>query len=92
MSAVEQLEGSITCPHARPVGQYGELAAVADRKVLRGVIGHAPAGADEAELYLSLVYWLPPVPTPCSYILYMVGVAVIARHEGRSLKLSKDPP
>ncbi len=92
MSAVEQLEGSITCPQARPVGQYGELAAAADCKVLRGVIGHAPAGADEAALYLTLVQWLPPVPTPCSYTLYMLGVAVIAGREGRSLKLSKDPP
>ena len=64
MSAVEQFEGGVICPHARPVGQYGELAAVADQEVLRGVVGHPPAGTDEAALYLSLVRWLPPFPTP----------------------------
>ena len=64
MSAVEQLEGGVICPHARPVGQYGQLAAVAHHKALRGVIGHLPASADKATLYLSLVRWLSPFPIP----------------------------
>jgi hypothetical protein len=64
MSAVEKLEGGVSCPHAKPVGQYGQLAAIADQEVLRGVVGHPPASADEAALYLYLVRWLPPFSTP----------------------------
>jgi hypothetical protein len=50
--------------------------------VLRGVVGHPPAGADEAALYLSLVRWLPPFPTP-----FVRGFAMIAKPES-----PKNPP
>jgi hypothetical protein len=46
--AVEQLECRIIGPYNRLVGQYRELATVADQEVLRRVIGYPPAGADEA--------------------------------------------
>src|SRR3712207_6525779 len=49
-------------PPARLVGQYGQLAAVADHKAPRGVIGHPPSGADEATLYLSLIRRCLPFP------------------------------
>jgi hypothetical protein len=80
MSAVEQLEGWVIRPHARPVGQYGQLAAVADQEVLRGVVGHPPAGADEAALYLSLVRWLPPFPKP-----FVPGSVMIAKQGAKLL-------
>ncbi len=73
MPAVEQLEGGVIGSHARLVGQYRQLAAVADGKVLRGVIGHAPAGADEAALYLSF----GPLVTSFPYTL-LPGFAIIA--------------
>src|SRR5215211_9343302 len=65
--AVEQFEGRVIGPYDRPVGQYRELATVADQEVLRRVIGHPPACADEAKLYLFLVRWLPPSPAPRLY-------------------------
>ena len=65
--AVEQLEGRVIGSYDRLVGQYRQLAAVADEEVLRGVIGYPPAGADEAEFYLFLVRWLPPSPAPFFY-------------------------
>src|SRR5215212_2364319 len=62
--AVEKFEGRVIGPYDRLVGQYRELATVADQEVLRGVIGNPPASTDEAELYLFLVRRLPPCPTP----------------------------
>jgi hypothetical protein len=85
MSAVEQFEGGIICPHARPVGQYGQLAAVADQEVLRGVVGHPPAGADEAALYLSLVRWLPPFPTP-----FVPGSVMISKQGAKPLRVPRN--
>jgi hypothetical protein len=84
MSAVEQFEGGVICSYARPVGQYGQLATVADQEVLRGVVGHPPAGADELALYLSLVRWLPPLPAP-----FVPGCAMISKQES---KAPKSPP
>ena len=65
--AVEQLKGRVIGPYDRFVGQYRQPAAVANQEVLRGVIGYPPAGADEAELYLFLVRWLSPSPSPFLY-------------------------
>jgi len=62
--AVEQLEGRVISPYDRFVGQYRELAAVADQEVFRRVIGYPPAGTDEAKLYLFLVRWVSPSPMP----------------------------
>jgi hypothetical protein len=66
-SAVEQLEGRVIGPYDRLVGQYRELSTVADKEVLRRVIGYPPASIDEAALYLFLVRWLPPSPAPFMY-------------------------
>jgi hypothetical protein len=65
--AVEKFEGRVIGPYDRCVGQYRELAIVADQEVLRGVIGYPPASTDEAELYLFLVRWLSPSPAPFLY-------------------------
>ena len=85
MSAVEQLEGGVIRPYKGPVGQYGQLAAVADQKVLRGVVGHPPAGADEAALYLSLVRWLPPFPTP-----FVRGSVMISKQGAKPLRVPRN--
>src|SRR5215211_1198639 len=62
--AVEQFEGRLIGLYDRFVSQYRQVATVADQEVLRGIVGHPPASADEATLYLSLVRWLPPSPVP----------------------------
>ena len=62
--AVEQLEGRVIGSNDRLVGQYRELATVADQEVFRRVIGYPPAGTDEAKLYLFLVRWVSPSPMP----------------------------
>jgi hypothetical protein len=70
--AIEQLKGRVIGPNGRLVGQYRQLAAVSDQEVLRGIIGYPPAGVDEAALYLSVVRWLSPFPTP-----FIPGLAII---------------
>jgi hypothetical protein len=52
--------------------------------VLRGVVGHPPAGADELALYLFLVRWLPPLPAP-----FVPGFAMVSKQES---KAPKSPP
>jgi hypothetical protein len=85
MPAVEQLEDGVIGSHARLIGQYRQLAAVADGKVLRGVIGHPPAGADEAALYLPLIRnYLLICPRPFA-TLAISGKQKIRNPYGRNL-------
>src|SRR5215212_9622560 len=64
--AVEKFEGRVIGPYDRLVGQYRELATVADQEVLRGVIGHPPAPTKPSSISFWSVGYLLPLHPSCT--------------------------